>query len=41
MYNYKTVQTILEKGLDQIDDENLFEQSIPEHGNIRGKDYYK
>jgi transposase len=41
MYNYKTVQTILEKGLDQIDDENLFEQSIPEHGNIRGKEYYK
>jgi transposase len=41
MYNYKTVQTILEKGLDQIDDENLFDQSIPEHNNIRGKEYYK
>ena len=41
MYSYKTVQTILEKGLDQADDGDLFEQALPEHGNIRGKEYYK
>jgi transposase len=41
MYSYKTVQTILEKGLDQTDDGDLFEQALPEHGNIRGKEYYK
>ena len=41
MYNYKTVQTILEKGLDQADDESLFEQALPDHNNIRGKETYK
>ncbi len=41
MYSYKTVQTILEKGLDQASDCELFEQALPEHGNIRGKEYYK
>jgi transposase len=41
MYSYRTVQTILEKGLDQADGDDLFEQSLPEHDNIRGKDYYK
>jgi transposase len=41
MYNYKTVQNILERGLDQIDQDSSFEQAIPEHDNIRGKNYYK
>jgi transposase len=41
MYNYKTVQNILERGLDQIDQENQFVQVLPEHDNIRGKNYYK
>ena len=41
MYNYRTVQNILERGLDQIDQENQFEQVLPEHDNIRGKNYYK
>jgi transposase len=41
MYNYKTVQNILERGLDQIDQESQFEQALPEHDNIRGKNYYK
>jgi transposase len=41
MYNYKAVQNILERGLDQIDNENLLGQSLPEHDNIRGKNYYK
>ncbi len=41
MYSYKTVQIILEKGLDKLDDGNLFEQDLPDHNNIRGKEYYK
>ena len=40
-YNYKTVQSILEKGLDKTptDDETSLE--IPLHDNIRGEDYYE
>jgi len=41
MYNYKTIQTILEKGLDQLNDDELLEQVLPDHNNIRGKEYYK
>ena len=41
MYNYKTIHNILERGLDQIDNDNPFEQALPEHDNIRGKNYYK
>ena len=41
MYSYKTVQNILERGLDQMDKENQYEQALPEHDNIRGKNYYK
>lgn len=41
MYNYKTVHNILERGLDQIGHENPLDQSLPEHYNIRGKNYYK
>jgi len=40
IYNYKIVQTILEKGLDKLDEENQVQQ-LPEHQNIRGKNYYK
>ncbi len=40
-YNYKTVQSILERGLDKTptDDENTLE--IPFHDNIRGEEYYE
>ena len=41
MYNYRTVQNILERGLDQIDQEDQLEQALPEHDNIRGNNYYK
>ena len=41
MYSYKTIQNILEKGLDQVDNDSLVEDALPEHGNIRGKEYYK
>ncbi|MES2514707.1 MAG: IS21 family transposase [Bacteroidota bacterium] len=41
LYNYKTIHKILEKGLDK-DEEGQDEQlKMPEHGNIRGKEYYK
>ncbi len=42
IYNFKTVQKILENNLDQIDfqSEEDKEQQLPEHGNIRGKQYY-
>jgi len=42
IYSFKTVQKILENNLDQIiDPENEEkEQELPDHGNIRGKQYY-
>jgi transposase len=41
MYSYKTVQNILERGLDQVDKDDQPEQALPEHNNIRGNNYYK
>jgi len=41
IHNYKIVQNILERGLDQIEKENELEKALPEHNNIRGKNYYK
>ena len=40
IYNYRTIKKILENGLEKNDDvnENI---EMPEHENIRGKDYYK
>jgi hypothetical protein len=42
IYNYKTIQTILENKMDNYE-ESLFadELPMPDHGNIRGEDYYK
>jgi len=42
LYNYKTIQMILEKNMDQYE-ESLFanELPMPNHDNIRGEDYYK
>ena len=42
IYNYKTIQTILEKNMDQYED-SLFadELPMPKHDNIRGEDYYQ
>jgi len=42
IYNYKTIQTILEKGMDQLDetDENK-QMEMPLHENIRGEEYYQ
>lgn len=40
IYNYKIIKTILEKGLDKLDYSEDNNQSIPEHKNIRGHNYY-
>ena len=41
IYNYKIIQRILENGLDMITSEKGPSQSLPEHNNIRGKNYYQ
>jgi transposase len=42
IYNYKTIQSILENKMDSYQD-NLFadELPMPSHENIRGEDYYQ
>jgi hypothetical protein len=42
IYNYNTINMILEKNMDQYED-SLFagELPMPDHDNIRGEDYYK
>lgn len=39
-YSYKTVQVILKKGLENIQEELPFWDTLPPHENIRGIDYY-
>ena len=42
LYNYKTIQSILEKGLDQYDETTESDQlQMPLHDNIRGENYYQ
>jgi len=42
IYNYKTIQSILEKGMDNCDQAEENEQlRMPLHDNIRGEDYYQ
>lgn len=41
IYNYRIIQNILESGLDKIPNDLKQDQDIPDHHNIRGKDYYK
>jgi len=41
IHNYKIVQNILERGLDQVEKDSQLEQTLPEHNNIRGENYYK
>lgn len=40
-YNYKIIQTILEKGLDQYTETEQDQYEMPFHENIRGEDYYQ
>lgn len=40
--NYPIIKSILEKGLDLIDEDPTIEdKEIPKHNNIRGREYYK
>ena len=42
IYNYKTIQSILEKGMDLYEDDDEKEQlEMPLHDNIRGENYYQ
>ncbi len=41
VYNYMIVLRILEKGLDQVDEQTDDTGELPNHDNIRGKNYYK
>ena len=41
IYNYKTIQSILEKGMDKYDDDENEKTQMPSHDNIRGENYYK
>lgn len=40
-YSFKAIQSILENNLDMIGNEILQDTELPEHNNIRGKNYYK
>ncbi|MGI4804489.1 MAG: hypothetical protein ACRYFL_06940 [Janthinobacterium lividum] len=42
LYNYKTIQQILENNMDQYQDSPFADElPMPSHDNIRGEDYYK
>lgn len=41
IYNYKIVQNILERGLDKMEQNTDGQQGLPNHNNIRGKQYYQ
>lgn len=40
-YDFNTIQKILQKGLDNVNEEKEEEIPMPAHENIRGGDYYK
>lgn len=39
-YSYKIIQSILEQNLDLIEEDQEQETDLPQHNNIRGKNYY-
>jgi len=39
-YSFKSVNNILKNNLENIEQRSLFSASLPEHENLRGKDYY-
>ena len=41
VYSYKAIQNILENNLDRIDIESETDLELPQHDNIRGKNYFK
>jgi hypothetical protein len=40
IYNYKIIQTILQKGLDKVNEQEEDDLLLPFHTNIRGNKYY-
>jgi len=40
-YSYRVIRNILEKGLDRLSYPSPLQEQLPEHQNIRGKNYYK
>lgn len=40
-YNYGIVDRILKKGWDSLEEDPLDDVEVPDHGNIRGGDYYR
>lgn len=40
MYSYKSVEMIIKRGLDNPDPEEVQIPIMPQHNNIRGKNYY-
>jgi transposase len=40
IYNYRTIQTILEKGLDKLIEDEAGNNELPKHKNIRGNNYF-
>ncbi|MFM7021468.1 MAG: IS21 family transposase [Flavobacteriales bacterium] len=41
MYNYKAIQSILERGLDKQEEPESDTLFMPDHDNIRGEEYYQ
>ncbi len=40
IYSYKVVKNIIERGLDRLEKENDSLSGLPQHENVRGKNYY-
>lgn len=40
-YSFKIIQNILENNLDKVESEDETDQNLPEHSNIRGKNYFQ
>lgn len=40
MYNYKSIEMIIKRGLDTPDQTDMQLPLMPQHENIRGKNYY-
>jgi hypothetical protein len=40
VYSFKAIVNILDNNLDKIEEESQDELELPEHNNIRGKNYY-
>jgi len=41
LFHYKIIETILQKGLDHSEKEQEEQLPMPEHENIRGREYYR